>query len=135
MQYPTHEVVNQPPPLEGHDLFTLDGALGEALAREGAGWASDSLEELGDLAGSPEVIEWGRVANANFPVLDTHDRFGHRETASSSTPPTTTSWRRPSPRASTPLPGWIPAPVPTWCGPPSSSSGPRWRRATSARCR
>ena len=79
MQYPTHEVINQPPPLEGHNPFTLDLALGEALAREGAAWAADSLEELGALAGSAEAIEWGRLANENPPVLHTHDRFGHRE--------------------------------------------------------
>ena len=78
MQYPTHEVINQPTPLEGHNAFTLDLALGEALAREGAAWAGDSLEELGALAGSAEAIEWGRLANENPPVLHTHDRFGHR---------------------------------------------------------
>jgi len=77
--YPTHEVINQPPPLEGHNSYTLDQALGEALAREGAAWAGDALEELGALAGSAEAIEWGRLANAHFPVLHTHDRFGHRE--------------------------------------------------------
>ncbi len=79
MTYPTHEVINQPPPLEGHNPFTLDLALGEALAREGAAWAGDALEELGALAGSAEAIEWGRLANGNLPVLHTHDRFGHRE--------------------------------------------------------
>ena len=79
MQYPTHEVINQPPPLEGHNAFTLDLALGEALAREGAAWAADSLEELGEVAGTAEAIEWGRLANVNPPVLHTHDRFGHRE--------------------------------------------------------
>ncbi len=79
MQYPTHEVTNQPPPLEGHNAFTLDLALGEALAREGAAGAADSLEELGEVAGTAEAIEWGRLANVNPPVLHTHDRFGHRE--------------------------------------------------------
>ncbi|MFH1330069.1 MAG: acyl-CoA dehydrogenase family protein [Actinomycetota bacterium] len=79
MQYPTHEVGNQPSPLEGHNAFTLDLALGEALAREGAAWAADSLEKLGEVAGSVEAIEWGRLANENPPVLHTHDRFGHRE--------------------------------------------------------
>ena len=79
MQYPTHEVINQPPPLEGHNPFTLDLALSEALAREGAAGAADSLEELGAVAGSAEAIEWGRLANVNPPVLHTHDRFGHRE--------------------------------------------------------
>ena len=79
MTYPTHEVINQPPPLEGHNAYTLDPALGEALAREGAAWAGDELEELGAIAGSHEAIEWGRLANAHFPVLHTHDRFGYRE--------------------------------------------------------
>jgi putative acyl-CoA dehydrogenase len=78
VQYPTHEVINQPPPLEGHNPFTLDLALSEALAREGAAWVADSVEQLGALAGSAEVIEWGRLANVNPPVLRTHDRFGHR---------------------------------------------------------
>ena len=78
MQYPTHEVTNQPPPLDGHNAFTLDAALGDSLAREGAAWAGDSLEELGAVAGSAEAIEWGRLANENPPVLHTHDRFGHR---------------------------------------------------------
>ncbi|MBP1632270.1 MAG: fadE8 [Acidobacteria bacterium] len=79
MQYPTHEVINQPPPLEGHNPFTLDLALSEALAREGAAWAAEQVEELGALAGSAELIELGRLANVNPPVLHTHDRFGHRE--------------------------------------------------------
>lgn len=74
----THEVFNQPPPLEGHNTFTLDHALAEALVREGAGGARSELEELGSLAGTPEAIEWGRLANENPPVLHTHDRFGHR---------------------------------------------------------
>jgi putative acyl-CoA dehydrogenase len=74
----THEVLNQPPPLEGHDVFGADEALVEAVAREGAGWALDDLHDLGRLAGSPDAIEWGAAANANPPALRTHDRFGHR---------------------------------------------------------
>ena len=74
----THEVTNQPPPLTGHDVFGADVALGEALAREGAGWAAGELAELGRLAGSPECQEWGRQANANPPVLRSHDRYGNR---------------------------------------------------------
>jgi putative acyl-CoA dehydrogenase len=31
----THEVTNQPPPLEGYNLFTSDRALAEAVARPG----------------------------------------------------------------------------------------------------
>ncbi len=74
----THDVLNQPPPLEGYDVFGADEALVEGVAREGAGWASDELSELGRLAGSEEAITWGFEANANRPVLRTHDRFGHR---------------------------------------------------------
>ena len=76
--FDTHEVTNQPPPLAGHDVFGSDRALTEALVREGAGWSAGALHELGELAGTPESQEWGRMANANPPVLRTHDRYGHR---------------------------------------------------------
>ncbi len=74
----THEVTNQPPPLEGYDVFEADAALVEAVEREGAGWAVDDLHALGRLAGSPQVIEWGFEANRHPPELRTHDRYGHR---------------------------------------------------------
>ena len=31
---PTHEVLNQPPPLEDYDVFAADAALAEAIAKE-----------------------------------------------------------------------------------------------------
>ncbi len=74
---PTHEVQNQPPPLGGYDLFTSDRVLGEAVEREGASWARERLQRLGVEAGG-EALTWGRLANANPPILRTHDRFGHR---------------------------------------------------------
>jgi putative acyl-CoA dehydrogenase len=74
----THEVFNQPPPLEGYDVFGQDQALVEGLQREGAGWAEDDLHAIGSLAGSADAIQWGVEANTNPPVLHTHDRFGHR---------------------------------------------------------
>jgi putative acyl-CoA dehydrogenase len=74
----THEVLNQPPPLAGYDVFTADVALVDAARREGAAWALDGLTDLGRLAGSEQAIEWGRLANVNPPRLRTHDRFGHR---------------------------------------------------------
>ena len=74
----THEVTNQPPPLEDYDVFEADTALLEAVDREGAGWALDDLRALGRLAGSPEAVEWGFAANRHGPELRTHDRFGHR---------------------------------------------------------
>ncbi len=73
----THEVFNQPPALTGYDVAD-DPAMLSALRREGAGWAEDSVHELGRLAGSARVQEQGRQANENPPKLRTHDRFGNR---------------------------------------------------------
>ena len=74
----THEVFNQAPPLEGYNVFEADTVLTEAVAREGAEWAHGRLRELGAIAGRPDVIELGRLANENPPRLRTHDRFGNR---------------------------------------------------------
>jgi putative acyl-CoA dehydrogenase len=74
----THEVTNQPPPLEGYDVFGDDAALVEGVEREGAGWATEDLHALGRLAGTPEAIAWGFDANRYPPELRTHDRYGHR---------------------------------------------------------
>jgi putative acyl-CoA dehydrogenase len=74
----THEVDNQPPPLQGYDVFAADAALVEGVDRHQAAWASERLGTLGRRAGSEEAQEWGRLANVNPPVLRTHDRYGHR---------------------------------------------------------
>lgn len=74
---PTHEVLNQAPPLT--DFTTADDvALLEAVRREGAAWAEPELRELGARAGSAQVQEWARQAEEHPPVLHTHDRYGHR---------------------------------------------------------
>jgi putative acyl-CoA dehydrogenase len=77
-RFDTHEVVNQPPPLAGYDVFGVDAALADAVAREGAAWATDELRALGVRAGSFDAQELGRRANENPPVLVTHDRYGNR---------------------------------------------------------
>jgi len=74
----THEVFNQPPPLQDYDAFAADRALAEALVQEGAAWAVDELHAFGKLAGSAESIALGFAANANKPQLFTHDARGHR---------------------------------------------------------
>jgi putative acyl-CoA dehydrogenase len=73
----THEVLNQPPPLRGRNLFDDDAALQEALAREGADWARDRLHAEGAFWGG-DPVEWGFAANEHPPALRTHDRYGNR---------------------------------------------------------
>ena len=74
----THEVTNQPPPLEDVNLFTGDRALLDAVRRAGGEQHEVRLTALGARCGSAEVIDWGVQANRAPPVLDTHDRYGRR---------------------------------------------------------
>jgi putative acyl-CoA dehydrogenase len=76
--YRTYTVFNQPPPLEGVDVFASNTALVEGVQREGAGWVLERASELGRLIGGEPQQQWGRLANENKPVLRTHDRFGNR---------------------------------------------------------
>jgi putative acyl-CoA dehydrogenase len=73
----THEVTNQPPPLAGHDV-AADKTLLTAVTEHGASWVLPELHQLGELAGSAEVLELARLANVHEPVLRTHDRYGNR---------------------------------------------------------
>jgi putative acyl-CoA dehydrogenase len=77
-QFQTHEVLNQPAPFEGLDLFASDRALAEATDREGAGWAAQRLGAFGRTLGSAETIELGFLANRFPPVLRSYDRYGRR---------------------------------------------------------
>jgi putative acyl-CoA dehydrogenase len=74
----THEVSNQPPPLEPYNAFDADVALQEALEREGGAWGVDRVRDFGAVAGSAEAREHSRRALRNVPRLVTHDRFGNR---------------------------------------------------------
>lgn len=73
----THTVDNQPPGLDGLDLWGGDRALREAVAREGGSGREPLLAEYGRLAGG-EMLRLGEEANRDRPRLRTHDRFGHR---------------------------------------------------------
>ncbi len=73
----THDVSNQPPPLEGGDLFADNLPLVEALEREGAGWARERAHEVGAAWGGAP-IGWGFEANEHPPRLTAFDRYGHR---------------------------------------------------------
>lgn len=74
----THEVQNQPSPLENTNMFLADTALQEAVQREGASWAKGDLVAFGELTGSAGYLELGQLANQHLPELYTHDRQGHR---------------------------------------------------------
>ncbi|ACI97464.1 acyl-CoA dehydrogenase family protein [Rhodospirillum centenum] len=77
-QLETHEVFNQPPPLEGLNLFSGDTALVEAVRKAGGGVHEARLAALGARAGTAEVIDWGVEANRRIPELDSFDRYGRR---------------------------------------------------------
>jgi putative acyl-CoA dehydrogenase len=74
---PTHEVLNQPPPLADYDAFATDRIAVAAARREGAEWALERLHAVGKIAGG-EAIAWGVQANKHPPELRPFDRYGHR---------------------------------------------------------
>ncbi len=73
-----HQVVNQPPPLEDYNLYAVNRALQEAVAREGGGYAHDELIAVGAELGSAEWIRRGDEANRNPPQFRPFDRYGRR---------------------------------------------------------
>ena len=73
----THDVTNQPPSLDGTNLYRIDLPLQEWSRRFGAGWAESRIDAYGALAGGP-LMEAGFLANQNKPVFSSHDRYGHR---------------------------------------------------------
>ena len=74
----THEVTNQPPPLEDINLFETDLALVDAVARTGGAEHRDRLCGFGGRAGSQEATQWARDANRFGPRLEAFDRYGRR---------------------------------------------------------
>jgi putative acyl-CoA dehydrogenase len=76
--YGTHEVINQPKPLEPYNLYTSDTPLREGIARGEAQWHEEALTAFGAKIGTAEHYALGRDANRFTPVLETHDRFGRR---------------------------------------------------------
>lgn len=70
----THEVLNQPEPRAGHDLWA-----GDAILRTHAAHAPDApLAEFGAQVGCAEMREAGRLANRHTPELVSFDRSGRR---------------------------------------------------------
>lgn len=74
----THEVLNQSTPLAGHNVYSGDRALRDALAFHAPGADEGSRVSLGALLGSEAMQTHARLANTHKPALHTHDRFGRR---------------------------------------------------------
>lgn len=73
----THEVFNQPAPLENYNAFDSDLALQHWARIYGADYAEDRLRQYGHQVGH-ELAEAGFLANHYKPEFQTHDRFGRR---------------------------------------------------------
>jgi len=73
----TEEVVNQSPPFSGVNLFNSDPAL-QALIEGVPQPVIDQLVAHGQMWGTPETFELGRIANAHPPVLKAYDPNGVR---------------------------------------------------------
>ena len=75
---PTHDVVNQPEPLDSYDAVSTDAPFASAVAREAPGWVGERLAPLGVVVGSAEAMDLGFAANENPPRARLFDRYGRR---------------------------------------------------------
>jgi putative acyl-CoA dehydrogenase len=73
----THAVINQVPPLAEHNPASSP-VLVEALIREGGQWGLEEVTAIGAMSASLQAQRWGELADRNRPILQTHDRYGHR---------------------------------------------------------
>ncbi|MDN2564738.1 acyl-CoA dehydrogenase family protein [Aquibium sp. A9E412] len=73
----TDEVINQPPPMTGTNAWRGDPLLVQ-LAEDFADPVRRDLDALGRFVRTPEAVDLARLANAETPVLRTHDRYGRR---------------------------------------------------------
>lgn len=78
MPHATHEVTNQPPPFGGHNAWSANALLKDAVRAEGCDWAEKDGRTLGEVVGDPAFLMLVDDANRYPPVLHTHDRGGRR---------------------------------------------------------
>lgn len=76
--FATHDVLNQSPPFEDVNLFTLDQPLREAVAATAGAAADAELTAFGAQWGSAAMAQRGRLANENTPKLRLFDAKGFR---------------------------------------------------------
>jgi putative acyl-CoA dehydrogenase len=74
----THDVTNQPQPLEDVNLYLADEILKSACAWSGAARHGERLAAFGARVGSAEVQSWTAQANRSSPMFQPYDRYGRR---------------------------------------------------------
>ncbi len=74
----THEVANQPSPLEDVNLYSADAILAFACDWSGAATHVERLNRFGAAVGSAETQAWAVQANRTPPVFQPYDRYGQR---------------------------------------------------------
>ena len=74
----THDVLNQPAPLVGYNLFETNRPLQAALKFNAPALGTTALGTLGAALGSADMQTHARLANTHSPELHSHDRFGRR---------------------------------------------------------
>lgn len=78
MSVTTHEVLNQPAPLVGYNLFETNPPLKDALKFNAPQLDAAAFHALGARLGTAEMQTHARLANVHTPELRSHDRFGRR---------------------------------------------------------
>lgn len=78
MGWTTHEVTNQVPELVDYNLYTTDTVLQEAVAREGAGAATQALSDFGCELGQAHIITLAQQIDRHPPQARPYDRQGRR---------------------------------------------------------
>jgi putative acyl-CoA dehydrogenase len=73
----THQVFNQPPPLEQYNAYTGDAVLRYWVRKFGGSWGESRLTAFGHGIGH-HLQQAGFLANKHLPELQSHDRFGRR---------------------------------------------------------
>jgi len=78
--YPTHQVLNQPPPRVDVNEFTANQVLADYVHSIGEAGAQSAaaLSDVGAAVGSAQFQEDARLAHKNPPVLHTHSKYGYR---------------------------------------------------------
>lgn len=76
-QSETHQVFNQPKPLENYNAYEADSVLQYWQNRFAGQWGAAHLTAFGEQVGGT-LLRAGFLANKHLPELNTHSRFGER---------------------------------------------------------